>query len=161
VTAACIGIQEYVHAGLHPVRANIVFTMEATAKPVELIMARNLISSLSTPAILVDKGGQMLFFNDAAGAVMGRRFEEAGRMPVEEWTSRYGPLDQDEKPIPYDDIPATVAVRDGHPTHGTYKVRIADGSVHEVDVTAVPILTADGSLGGMVFFWIAEKGGAG
>jgi len=133
---------------------------ETKAKPVELIMARNLISSLTTPAILVDEGGELVFFNDAAGTLLGRRFEEAGRMPVEEWTSRYGPFDQNGKPIPYDDIPATVAVRDGRPTHGRYVVRIADGSEHEVDVTAVPILTPDGSLGGMVFFWIAEKGGA-
>jgi PAS domain-containing protein len=135
--------------------------MAAQAKPVELIMARNLISSMTTPAILVDEGGELVFYNEAAGALLGRRFEETGKMGVEEWGPEFGPFDESGNPIPYDEIPATIAVRDGRPTHGRYVIRIGDGSEHEVDVTAVPILTTDGSLGGMVFFWIADRGGGG
>ena len=37
--------------------------MEAGQKPIELILARNLISSLSTPAFLVDEGGVLIFYN--------------------------------------------------------------------------------------------------
>ena len=49
-------------------------------KPLELILARNLLSSISTPAFLVGEDGELLFFNDAAAAMLGRRFEETGAM---------------------------------------------------------------------------------
>ena len=60
-------------------------------RPLELILARNLISGLSTPAFLVDDEGVVVFYNEAAGALLGRRFEEAGRYRPEEWTRRAGP----------------------------------------------------------------------
>ena len=33
-------------------------------------------SALSTPAFLVDEGGLLVFFNEAAGALLGKGFEE-------------------------------------------------------------------------------------
>ena len=54
-------------------------------KPIELILARNLMSSLSTPAFLVDEGGILIFYNEAAGSLLGRRFEELGKVGPEEW----------------------------------------------------------------------------
>jgi hypothetical protein len=43
-------------------------------KPLESILARNLLSSISTPAFLVREQGALLFYNDAATAMLGRRF---------------------------------------------------------------------------------------
>ena len=49
--------------------------MAASAqRPLELILARNLLSALSTPAVLVNHQGDVLFYNEAAGALLGRRF---------------------------------------------------------------------------------------
>ena len=78
-------------------------------KPLELILARNLLTSISTPAFLLDHHGALVFYNEAAGAVLGRSFEDAGRMDPEQWISTYGPLDGDGKPIPLDELP-------GHPS---------------------------------------------
>ena len=52
-------------------------------KPLELILARNLLTSLSTPAFLVDESGALIFYNEAAGAMLGISFEEQGRLPAE------------------------------------------------------------------------------
>jgi hypothetical protein len=49
-------------------------------KPLELILARNLLSSISTPALLLGEQGSLLFYNEAAGAMLGRSFEEQGTM---------------------------------------------------------------------------------
>ncbi len=40
-------------------------------KPLELILARNLLSSISTPAFLVGEDGALLFYNEGAGALLG------------------------------------------------------------------------------------------
>ena len=63
-------------------------------QPLELILARNLLSSISTPAFLVDAGGVLVFFNDAAGGLLGKRFEEAGKLGPEEWGTAFGPYDE-------------------------------------------------------------------
>ena len=124
-----------------------------TQKPLELILARNLMSALSTPAFLVDEGGVLVFYNEAAGALLGKRFEELGTVGAEEWGSLFGPFDKAGEPIPYEELPVVRAVRAGRPAHAGFGVRAFDGRVHAVECTAFPILTAHGSQGAIAVFW--------
>src|SRR3954468_6773404 len=126
-----------------------------TQKPLELILARNLMSALSTPAFLVDEGGVLVFYNEAAGALLGKRFEELGTVGAEEWGSLFGPFDKAGEPIPYDDLPLVVAVRNGRPAHADLVISSADGTRHQVEVSAFPILTPHGSQGAIAVFWPA------
>ena len=71
-----------------------------TRRPLELILARNLMSALSTPAFLVDEGGVLVFYNEAAGALLGKRFEELGTVGPEEWGSLFGPFDEQRRADP-------------------------------------------------------------
>jgi PAS domain-containing protein len=134
-----------------------------TQKPLELILARNLMSALSTPAFLVDEGGVLVFYNEAAGMLLGKRFEELGTVGPDEWGSMFGPFDGDGAPIPYDDLPLVRAVRNGRPAHGEFTVRSTDGVKHTVEVSAFPILTAHGSQGAIAVFWptLSNSNGAG
>src|SRR5438270_7448510 len=91
-------------------------------KPLELILARNLLSSISTPAFLVGEQGELMFYNEAAGALLGRRFEETGVMSAQQWTTEFGPFDTDEQPIPYAELPATIALRENRPYHGNFRI---------------------------------------
>jgi PAS domain-containing protein len=125
-------------------------------KPLELILARNLMSALSTPAFLVDEGGVLVFYNEAAGTLLGKRFEELGTVGPEEWGSMFGPFDGGE-PIPYDELPLVTAVRQGHPAHANFEIRSTDGAVHFVEASAFPILTAHGSQGAIAIFWPAAQ----
>jgi PAS domain-containing protein len=128
-------------------------------KPVELILARNLMSSLSTPAFLVDEGGMLIFYNEAAGVLLGKRFEEVGSVGPEEWGTVFGPFDSEGNPIPYEELPLVIAVRQGRPAHSRFTIRSTDGTLHEIEVSAFPILTAHGSRGGMAIFWpVADNG---
>jgi len=79
-------------------------------KPIELILARNLMASLSTPAFLVDEDGVLIFYNEAAGAMLGKRFEEAGAMPPEEWGTAFGPMDEHGNPLPFDELPLVISL---------------------------------------------------
>ena len=71
-------------------------------KPLEMILARNLLSSISTPAFLVSDHGSLLFYNEAAAVMLGRRFEETGTMKAEDWIAEFGPFGPDEEPIAYE-----------------------------------------------------------
>jgi PAS domain-containing protein len=127
--------------------------MATGQKPIELILARNLMSSLSTPAFLVDEEGELVFFNDAAGALLGKRFEEVGKMTPEEWGTMFGPIDHDGTPIPFDRLPLTIALRQGRPAHSLFRIRSLDETEHEIEVSAMPIVTTGGSRGAMAIFW--------
>ncbi len=132
-----------------------------TQRPLELILARNLMSALSTPAFLVDEGGLLVFYNEAAGLLLGKRFEELGTVGAQEWGALFGPFDESGEPIPYDDLPIVEAIRAGRPAHAEMTVRSTDGSDHEVEVSAFPILTAHGSQGAIAVFWPSLAGGNG
>jgi PAS domain-containing protein len=129
-------------------------------RPLELILARNLMSALSTPAFLVDEGGILVFYNEAAGILLGKRFEELGTVGPDEWGSMFGPFDEGGEPIPYEDLPLVAAVRDGHPAHADFTIRSTDGAEHTVEASAFPILTAHGSQGAIALFWPAPAAGA-
>jgi PAS domain-containing protein len=129
-------------------------------KPLELILARNLLSSLSTPAFLIGDGGTLLFYNQAAGAMLGRGFEESGTLTATEWTSEFGPIGEDDQPLPYDQIPATLAVRDNRPYHGKFRIRSHGGAFHEIAASSIPIVGLGGASGGaIVIFWPLTEDG--
>ena len=125
-----------------------------TQKPLELILARNLMSALSTPAFLVDEGGLLVFYNEAAGSLLGKRFEELGTVGPEEWGSLFGPFDESGEPIPYDELPLVDRGPQRPPrARRPSTIRSADGALHEVEASAFPILTAHGSQGAIAVFW--------
>jgi PAS domain-containing protein len=129
-------------------------------KPLELILARNLLTSISTPAFLVDQDAALVFYNEAAGALLGRPFEDVGRMSPEEWTSTYGPFGDDGEPVALDDLPTTRAVRNGRPAHAVFTIRSAGGAEHQIASSAFPIVASEeGSSGAMILFWPIEDNG--
>jgi PAS domain-containing protein len=122
-------------------------------KPLELILARNLLGSISTPAFLVSEEGGLLFYNEAAGALLGRSFEETGAMAPEDWTAAFGPFDDDEQPMPYELIPATAALRENRPYHGKFRICAAGGHHQDIAASSIPIVGSSGSSGAIVIFW--------
>ena len=126
-------------------------------RPLELILARNLLSSLSTPAFLADRTNDIVFYNEAAGALLGRRFEESGTMSAEQWLNDFGPLNERGEPIPLEQQPVTSALRANRASHARHRIRSLRGAVHDVEVSGIPIIGADGFHGAMVFFWVAGE----
>ena len=54
-------------------------------KAVELILMRQLASCLAVPVFLVDPEGTLLYYNEPAERLLGRRYDETGEMPASEW----------------------------------------------------------------------------
>jgi PAS domain-containing protein len=126
-------------------------------RPLELILARNFLTSLSTPAFLVDESGGIIFYNEAAGGLLGISFEEFGQKPAEEWSAAIGPFGEDGEPMPIEDLPTTKALRAGRPAHGTFEIRSIRGQSYEIESTALPIVAEGGQEGAMIFFWVRNE----
>ncbi len=127
--------------------------MAADQHPVEIIMARGMMTNLTTPAFLVDEAGNLIFFNEAAGDVLGVQFEEAGPMGPEQWGTRFEPLSLEGEPVPVEELPLAIAMSDGRPAHKLLRIRSLTGDEHRIEVSAFPIVGRTGQRGAMAIFW--------
>jgi PAS domain S-box-containing protein len=127
--------------------------MAASQHPVELIMARGFTANLVTAAFLVDEAGTLIFFNEAAGDLLGISFEEAGPMSPEEWGGRFAPMSIEGRDLAVEDLPLSIALNDGRPAHRRLRIRAADGEVRDIEVSAFPIVGESGPHGAMAIFW--------
>ena len=125
---------------------------EPGEQPLELILARNLISIITLAAFLVDVEGHIVFYNDAAAEVIGARFEETGKLAREQWNAEFGPLDERDRPLASDRLPLAIALREGRPAYGRYRIR-ADRGLIEVEAGALPLVGPAGYHGAIVVFW--------
>jgi PAS domain-containing protein len=128
-------------------------------RPLGMILARNFLTSLSTPAFLVDEAGGIIFYNEAAGGLLGISFEEFGQKPADEWSGAIGPFGKDGRPLPIEELPTTRALRQGRPAHGNFRIHSINGDEYEIESTALPIVAEEGQEGAMIFFW-AQNGSA-
>jgi PAS domain-containing protein len=132
--------------------------MAPDQRPVELILARGLMSNLTTPAFLVDVEGTLVFFNEAAGELLGLPYEAAGPMDLREFATRFAPLTQDGRPLEIAQLPLAVALRERRPVHLRFRVRSAHGDQRLIDDSAFPIVGNDGLRGAMAIFWDVGAG---
>ena len=125
---------------------------EVAEQPLELILARNLVSLISLATVLIDVEGAIVFFNDAAAEFFGGLFEETGAIPLARWRAEVGPFDEAGRHLPTGELPVTRAFRDGRPGFGRFHIRGGSGLV-EVEVVALPLVGSVGLHGAMVMFW--------
>ena len=131
--------------------------MSAAQHPVEIILARGLMSNLTTPAFLVDSDGNLVYYNDAACELLGLRFEEAGPMSREDWATRFQPVAPDGNAIDPESLPLVIALRRGRASHTAMRIRPASGEPRDLEVSAFPIIGTSGQRGAMAIFWSPEE----
>ena len=122
-------------------------------KHLVLILAREFASNLSTPTLIADARGYLVFYNEAAEAVVGRRFAETGEMPLDDWLAAFEPKTLAPEPIPVR-RPAQIALDERRASHLRYLVTSADGIEREIEVTAFPLFAhTNDFVGIVVVFW--------
>ena len=123
-------------------------------KKLVLILAREFASNLSTPMLVVDARGYLVFYNEAAEAVVGRRFSETGELPLDDWVAAFEPRTIALEPLPPERRPARIAFEERRASHLRYRVTSADGVEREIEVTAFPLFAhSDEFVGIVVIFW--------
>lgn len=123
-------------------------------KHLVLILARELAENLVTPTLIVDDRGRLVFFNEAAEAIVGRTFAETGEVPVDEWTATFSPRSLDSEPLSAERRPVRIALDERRAAHESFLITGLDGGVREVAVTAFPLFAqADEFVGAVAIFW--------
>jgi len=124
------------------------------AKPIEVILLRELADHLSMPIFVVDPAGDLLFYNEPAEALLGSRFDETGMMPFDEWSTVFTPTDRDGAPIAPEALPLAIAVQQRRPAQGEMWIQSLDGARRALTVTAIPLQGQWGEhLGAAAIFW--------
>jgi PAS domain-containing protein len=123
-------------------------------KQLLLILAREFTSNLSTPSLIADENGTLVFYNEAAEAVVGKRFSETGELPLEEWLVPFQPRETDSTPLPPERRPTYIALVERRAAHERYLVTSADGVERVVEVSAFPLFAhTDEFVGIVAIFW--------
>ena len=123
-------------------------------RPIEVILTRQLASTLAMPMFLVDADGTMVFYNEPAEAVLGMRFDETGEMPAAEWSTLWEPTDNAGAPMPETRLPLMIAVTEHRPAHGDFWIRGVDGVLRHIAATAIPLMRSPEQIvGAVVIFW--------
>jgi PAS domain-containing protein len=124
------------------------------AHPIQIILTRQLAGYLSVPTFLVDPNGTLLFYNEPAEVLLGRRFDETGAMPAEEWSTIFAPVDQESRPIPPAELPLMIALQERRPAYQRFYIQGLNGVRRHLEVVAIPILGIEGEfLGAVALFW--------
>lgn len=127
-------------------------------RPIEVILMRQLASYLTIPTFVVGADGTLLFYNEPAESLLGRRFDEAGEMGMDVWSTIFLPTDEQGSPLPPGTLPLVVALRERRPVHKTIGITGLDGIRKIIEVTAFPIESqGDRHLGAVAMFWAAQK----
>ena len=121
---------------------------------IELILTRQLASHLRMPILLVDTDGHLVYFNEAAETLVGRRFEETGTIRRGEWSALFTPTDDDGAPVPREEQPLFIATEHRRPAYRRSWIRGLDGSRRQIEGIAVPLLgVGDRFVGVAGIFW--------
>jgi PAS domain-containing protein len=122
--------------------------------PIELILTRQLASQLAMPVFIVDAEGTLVFYNEAAEAILGRRFEETGAMTADEWARAFTPRHATGEPLAPEALPLMIALREERPAHADFHIRGLDAVDRSIEATAFPLISLSGRrVGAVVVFW--------
>lgn len=127
-------------------------------REIEVILMRQLAGYLAMPVFVVDPDGNLLFYNEPAEELLGRRFDEAGEMPMAEWSTVFQPRDEEGQPLSPESLPLVTALRKRAPAHGAVRITGLDGVTRRLDIVAFPLVGLGGRLlGAVAVFWGADS----
>jgi PAS domain-containing protein len=131
---------------------------KASEPSLPLILARELAANLATPMFLIDAGGILVFFNEAAELLLGKSYGDVGAITALEFGAMLELENVDGTPMRRRDSPAGVAFYDREPAHRRLLATTLDGARQPFEVTAYPLFGHVGEMHGVLtVFWRAKE----
>ena len=125
-----------------------------TVKPVQVILARQLASSMAMPIFIVDPAGTLIFYNEPAERLLDQRFEETGEMRADEWSVLFAVADEEHHPIAVEERPTMLAITERKPISRTVWMQCREREWLHVIITAIPLIGEQRDfLGVLMIFW--------
>jgi PAS domain S-box-containing protein len=127
-------------------------------QPIEMILLHLWASYIAIPIWVVDIDGNLVYYNEPAEQLLGKRFDEVGEINASELAELFVTTDIDGEPLPNKEIPLVIALSERIPAHRRLRFRAFDGSWRDIEVAATPI-EGQGSrlLGALATFWETQQ----
>jgi PAS domain-containing protein len=124
------------------------------AYAIEIILNRQIADCLAIPVFITDPVGNLLFYNEPAEDILGKRYEDTGEMAVEEWSTIFKNKDEQGEALPPGELPLVKTLKNQQPYHKTFWIESLQGKAERISVTSYPIIGRSGTLlGGVAIFW--------
>lgn len=122
---------------------------ERSKNLLELAAFRIALDTAMQPMIVSDKDGNFIMWNQEA-----RLFSHLENMdtPPEEWSQHFEVFGLDGSPIPIDELPLLVALREEERREGVYFVNSPGRGREKMRIRAHPVMV-DGTLWGGILWW--------
>jgi PAS domain-containing protein len=122
--------------------------------PIEIILNRQLADCLAIPVFITDTVGNLLFYNEPAEHILGKRYEDTGEMPVEEWSTIFKSKDEEGRLLAPEDLPLVKTLLHQLPYFKTFRIESLQGKEERISVSSYPIIGREGIFfGAVAIFW--------
>lgn len=124
------------------------------AYPIEIILNRQLADCLAIPVFITDTVGKLLFYNEPAEEILGKRYQDTGEMKVEEWSTIFFSKDENGKLLEPEDLPLVKTLLNQLPYFKTFWIESLKGKSEKISVSSYPIIGRAGIfVGAVAIFW--------
>ncbi len=128
------------------------------AYSIEIILYRQLADCLAIPVFITDTAGNLLFYNEPAEEILGKRYEDTGEMAVTEWSTVFNTQDENGQPLDPGELPLVKTLKDRMPYYKTFWIQGLQGKPAKISVTSYPIIGRAGTfLGAVAIFWRPQE----
>ena len=124
------------------------------AYPIEIILNRQLADCLAIPVFITDTVGNLLFYNEPAEDILGKRYQDTGEMRVEEWSTIFKSKDEAGKLLEPEDLPLVKTLLNQLPYYKIFWIENLQGKTEKIAVSSYPIIGRAGVfVGAVAIFW--------
>lgn len=124
------------------------------AYPIEIILNRQLADCLAIPVFITDTVGNLLFYNEPAEEILGKRYQDTGEMIVEEWSTIFLSKDENGKLLEPEELPLVKTLLNQLPYFKTFWIESLKGKSEKISVSSYPIIGRAGIfVGAVAIFW--------
>lgn len=129
-----------------------------SVKELEIILTRQLADSLSIPIFITDTDGTLVFFNEPAEKILGKKYGSTGAMSVNEWSRLFEPQYSDGKRIPRIELPLVKTLTYCQPAQSEFWIKNLAEERYYISVTSFPLIgRSNRFVGAVAIFWEKES----
>ncbi len=126
--------------------------------PAEMSLIREWAVHITVPIWLVDADGNLVYYNEPAEGLLGRRFDSSGGIPGVELVALFDITTPEGDPLSDEELPIALALHGRRPVHRRLRIVALDRRPRLIEVSALPLLRHDGAfLGAVALFWEREQ----
>ncbi len=131
-----------------------VIEIQHMAYPIEIILNRQLADCLAIPVFITDTVGNLLFYNEPAEEILGKRYQDTGEMPVEVWSTIFKTKDENGKSLEPEELPLVKTLLKQLPYYKIFWIESLRGKNEKIAVSSYPIIGRTGVfVGAVAIFW--------